>query len=145
MIRYSLKCRLGHEFESWFQSSAAFDKLKATGHVACAVCGATEVEKAIMTPGVAAGASAGEKARDVPSPLSRPASPAEAALRELRRKIEATSDYVGRDFAREARRIHEGEADARPIHGEASGAEAKALMEDGVPVMPAPWLARRND
>jgi hypothetical protein len=141
MIRYTLKCRQGHAFESWFQSSAAFDKLKAAGHVACAVCGDNGVEKAIMSPGV----PAKQNTREATAPtLSQPATPAEAALRELRRKIEANSDYVGRDFAAEARKIHDGEADARAIHGEASLAEAKSLVEDGVPVLPIPWMNRRN-
>jgi hypothetical protein len=141
MIRYSLKCRHGHRFESWFQSGAAFDKLKDAGHLACAVCGDGEVEKAIMAPGVPAKRNASE----APIPhLSQPASPAEAALRELRRKIEANSDYVGPDFAREARRIHDGDADPRAIYGEASLSEAKSLAEDGVPVVPIPWMTRRN-
>lgn len=141
MIRYSLKCRQGHEFDSWFQSGAAFDRLKAAGHVACAICGDQEVSKAIMAPGV----PAKRNAREAATPhLSQPASPAEAALRELRRKIEANSDYVGRDFAKEARRIHDGESDARAIYGEASATEAKSLVEDGVPVMPIPWMTRRN-
>jgi len=141
MIRYSLKCRQGHEFESWFQSGAAFDKLNAAGHVSCAACGDAEVEKAIMAPGV----PAKKNSRDAQPPiLSGPATPAEEALKELRQKIETNSDYVGREFAREARRIHDGESDTRAIYGEASATEAKSLVEDGIPVMPIPWMTRRN-
>jgi len=140
MIRYSLRCDSGHEFEAWFCSSAAFDEQRAAGHVGCAVCGSTRVEKAIMAPAVAAGG------KDAPpeAPLSRPASPAEAMLAEMRRHIEQTSDYVGRDFAAEARRIHEGEADKRAIWGEASLADAKELKDDGIPVAPIPWMRRSN-
>ena len=65
-------------------------------------------------------------------------------LAELRRHVEETSDYVGRDFADEARRIHEGESDKRAIWGEASTADAKSLKDDGIPVTPIPWM-RRND
>jgi hypothetical protein len=109
--------------------------------VLVSVCGDNGVEKAIMSPGV----PAKQNTREATAPtLSQPATPAEAALRELRRKIEANSDYVGRDFAAEARKIHDGEADARAIHGEASLAEAKSLVEDGVPVLPIPWMNRRN-
>ncbi|QPH55331.1 DUF1178 family protein [Pontivivens ytuae] len=136
MIRYSLKCRDAHDFESWFANSETFDTLAAGGHVACPVCGSTEVEKAVMAPRVATREAA---------PLSKPASPAEQAIAELRKKVEAESDYVGRDFAAEARRIHEGEADERAIWGEASGKEAKALVEDGVPVMPLPFGPRRTN
>ena len=135
MIRYNLKCAEAHEFEAWFRSSAAYDEQRAAGHVLCAVCGSAEVEKAVMAPSVASSAEPN---------LSKPASPAEAALREMRRHIEKTSDYVGRDFAAEARRIHDGEADKRSIWGEASLGDAKALKDDGIPVAPIPWM-RRGD
>ncbi|WP_424978070.1 DUF1178 family protein [Leisingera sp. S232] len=58
MIQYSLKCAAGHEFDSWFQSAAAFDKLAAAGMVSCALCGGTDVEKAIMAPRVRPGRKA---------------------------------------------------------------------------------------
>jgi len=151
MIRYSLKCAHAHEFEAWFRSSAAYDEQWAAGQVGCAVCGSTEVEKALMAPGVKAERAGSdqpesgqsESDRSVPN-LTKPASPAEAMLAEMRRKIETTSDYVGREFATEARRIHDGEADKRAIWGEASLDDARALKEDGVPVAPVPWM-RRND
>lgn len=136
MIRYALKCDQDHSFESWFQSAEAFDRLHAAGHVACAVCGSGEVEKAIMAPRV-------RTSEEAAQPLSAPASTAEQALAELRRKIEANSENVGRNFAREARAIHDGEAPERPIIGEAMAKEAKSLIEDGVPVAPLPWQTRR--
>lgn len=146
MIRYGLVCAQGHEFESWFSSSADFDRLSAAGHVSCAVCGSAEVKKALMAPRLAAGdavpVSAGDDVEQ--RPLSRPASAAEQALRELRSRIEATAENVGRDFAREARRIHEGEASARPIIGEARAADARALIEDGIPVAPLPWRSKNH-
>jgi len=135
MIRYALRCENAHSFDSWFGSSADFDRLRAAGHVACAVCGSVAVAKDLMAPSVATSAE---------RPLSAPASPAEQALTELRRKIEATTEDVGRDFASEARRIHDGEAPARAIIGEARPADAKALIEDGIPVAPLPWSARRT-
>lgn len=137
MIRYSLKCGAGHDFDSWFASSDAFDTLKAAGHLACAVCGGGEVEKAVMAPRVSS-----SEAPEPERPLSAPASPAEQALAELRRRIEATSEDMGRDFAAEARRIHEGEAPARPIYGEATLREAKRLLSDEIPVTPLPWGRR---
>ena len=90
-----------------------------------------------MAPGIAAPAPE--------RPLSAPASPAEQALAELRRRIEAKSEDVGRDFAAEARRIHAGEAPERPIIGEARPAEARALVEDGIPVAPLPWSGRKTN
>jgi hypothetical protein len=136
MIRYSLKCEKAHEFEAWFRSSAAFDEQRAEGHVGCSVCGSTQVEKALMAPRV--------KAERSEAPLSKPGSPAEAMLAEMRRKVEATSDYVGPEFATEARRIHEGETEKRSIWGEATLDDARSLKEDGIPVAPVPWM-RRTD
>ncbi len=141
MIRYNLKCARAHEFEAWFRSSAAYDEQREAGQVGCAVCGATEVEKAVMAPALKAAATA---APDLAPRLSTPASPVEAALAALRRKIETTSDYVGREFAAEARRIHDGEGAKRAIWGEASLADARALKDDGIPVAPIPWM-RRTD
>jgi hypothetical protein len=154
MIRYALRCDREHRFDSWFGSSADFDRLKAGGLVACAVCGSASVEKELMAPsiGSAAGPGSGEVlppevlppgGRPGPGPLSQPLSPAEQALAELRKRIEAAADNVGRDFAAEARRIHAGEAPERVIIGEARAAEAKALIEDGIPVAPLPWGNRK--
>lgn len=137
MIRFSLRCDREHRFDSWFGSGADFERLLGTGHVACAVCGSTAVAKDLMAPNIASATSE-------PS-LSGPASPAEQALAELRRRIEATADNVGRDFPAEARRIHEGTAPERPIIGEARPAEARALLEDGIPVAPLPWQSRRSN
>lgn len=139
MIQYALKCAEGHDFDSWFQSAEAFDKLSASGLISCAVCGGSQVEKAIMAPRVSAPREA-----PLPGPLSQPASPAEQALAELRRKIEKTSDYVGTDFVSEARAMHAGEAPERSIHGEARLDEARKLLEDGVPVAPLPFLPNRK-
>ncbi|TCO71193.1 DUF1178 family protein [Rhodovulum euryhalinum] len=142
MIRYSLDCAEGHRFESWFQSADAFDTLLAAGMVSCAVCGCTKVGKGLMAPSVAT-------ERDAPGaqstrPLSRPASPAEQALADLRRRIEAESDYVGPRFAQEARDMHAGLTPHRTIHGEARLDEAKQLIEDGVPIAPLPFTPGRK-
>lgn len=147
MIRYDLKCSQGHAFEAWFASSSAFDDQAARGLVACAVCGAAEVEKALMAPGVPAKSGRREAPQEGGRQMMSTPVPKEVAekLAELRRHVEATSDYVGRDFAREARKIHLGETEARSIYGEASAEEAKSLAEDGVPVAPLPFLPKRND
>jgi len=169
MINYSLKCAQGHSFDSWFQSASAFDKLSAAGLVACAFCGSSEVEKAIMAPRVRTGRKAvsgigePESAEDpaaspstdspAPAPVSAPASgpgalsspmsgqaaELEKALGELRRKVETNSDYVGKDFASEARAMHLGDTPERAIYGEAKPEEAKALIDEGIPVLPLPF------
>lgn len=138
MIQYRLRCRDGHEFDSWFQSSAAYERLAASGHVACTVCGTAEVAKALMAPVV--------KKAEAARPLTDPATEAERQLAELRRRIEENSDYVGLNFAAEARAIHDGDSPARSIYGEARADEARALLEDGIPVAPLPFRpAKRSN
>lgn len=154
MIRYALNCSNDHSFESWFQSAQAFDKLKASAMVACPVCTSTEIDKAIMAPRVRTARGAALPALDITSPtetstggagaLSKPKSPAEIALAELKKKVEANSEYVGMNFASEARAIHDGDAPQRAIYGEAKLEEAKSLIEDGVPVAPLPFTPNRK-
>lgn len=141
MIRYALTCTNDHGFESWFQSAAAFDRLVAAGMVSCAICGSEKVAKTLMAPSVRPARKTGEPA---PKPLSTPQNPVEMALAAMRRKIEETSDYVGLNFAAEARAIHDGEAPERSIYGEARADEARQLIEDGVPVAPLPFLPARK-
>lgn len=146
MIRFSLKCDRDHGFESWFPSSDAFDSLKAAGHVACPVCGSAAVDKALMAPAVrpARKAAQAEAAPAARPGLREPATELEEALATLRRQVEENSEYVGMNFAAEARRIHAGDAPERAIHGEAKPDEARKLIEDGVPVAPLPFLPARK-
>lgn len=117
--------------------------------VSCALCGSVQVEKAVMTPRVQSARSAATPPPPAPVPdVSTNAAPTKAeierVLSELRAKVEANSDYVGGEFAREARKIHLGEAPERPIYGEAKPDEAKALIDDGVPVAPLPFVPSRK-
>ena len=154
MIRYSLRCAEGHAFEGWFPDAAGFERQRDGGLLACAACGSTRVDRALMAPRVRSGRAASENgareaAGDAPAPATEPApaievSPAERAMAELRRRVEAHSTYVGRDFAARARAMHQGEAEERCIHGEAAPEEARALLEEGVPVAPLPFAPRRK-
>ncbi|MFK7763241.1 MAG: DUF1178 family protein [Roseobacter sp.] len=139
MIQYALKCEEGHQFESWFQSAAAFEDLKSSGHLACAFCGNKKVEKAIMAPSLASG-----QKTVTPQPLSHPTSEPEKAIKDMRAHVEANADYVGNGFAEEARSMYLGDAPERAIYGEASGADAKALIDEGVPVAPLPFVPNRK-
>jgi hypothetical protein len=143
MIQYSLKCADGHSFDSWFQSASAFDKLRAAGHVSCAICGSSSVDKALMAPRVSPRVSNGT-AEAPAKPLSAPASPAEQAIAALKQHVEKNSHYVGGNFAREARAMHMGDAPERPIWGEAKPQEAKSLIEDGIPIAPLPFTPTRK-
>jgi len=155
MIRYTLACEHGHNFESWFQNSAAYDKQAKRGLVTCPVCGSAKVEKAIMAPRLARA--------DVPEPPPPAPTPPAAAppapqakmpvaimssqerelrqkLKELRDHVTKNANYVGPKFPEEARKIHYGETEHRSIYGEASPDEAKALHEEGIEFHPLPIL-----
>ena len=153
MIRFALKCTNDHSFESWFQSSSAFDSLKAAGMVTCPACQSSDVEKELMAPRVTA--SRKKAAAPVepsvqapaPQPMSSTTDPeVEKAIKALRDHVEKNSDYVGGDFAKEARAMHDGDKPHRAIYGEAKPDDARKLLEDGVPVAPLPFTpkARTN-
>lgn len=132
MIRYALVCDAEHEFEGWFGSSADYDDQSARGLVTCPTCDSGAVRKQIMAPAVA-----GTK-RTRREPAAAPREMMMQALAKARAHVEENFDYVGDAFASEARAIHEGRSEDRGIYGEASPAEVKALVEDGVPVAPLP-------
>jgi hypothetical protein len=165
MIRYSLRCERGHAFESWFQSSSAYESQEKRKLVSCPACGSTKVERAIMAPqivtrkGRAKAAVPGE-ATDAPAEAAQESAQAStqgsaqastpllmaqerelrAKLKELRDHIVKNADNVGEKFPNEARKMHYGDIEHRPIYGEASPGEARALIEEGVEVSPLPVL-----
>lgn len=146
MIRFALTCDRDHRFESWFQSGQAFDALVAKDRVECPVCGSARVSKSLMAPSVQHGekATSPAKADPSPRPLDAPSTELEQALAALRRQVEDNSEYVGMNFAHEARAIHDGDAPQRSIYGEARADEARKLIEDGVPVAPLPFVPARR-
>ncbi|HTP90192.1 MAG TPA: DUF1178 family protein [Xanthobacteraceae bacterium] len=159
MIRYALNCDQGHDFESWFQNSAAYDKQAKRKLVNCPICGSAKVEKAIMAPRLTR-TDAPEPAAPAPTPPPAatppvPATPAGKApvaimssperelrqkLKELREHVTKNASYVGGRFPEEARKIHYGEAEHRSIYGEASPEEAKQMHEEGIEFHPLPIL-----
>ena len=140
MIRYALGCAEGHTFDSWFPDSDAFDSQSKRGLVACPECGDIRVEKAIMAPAVVGGERAAVEApQEVLMDEGR--RHARDVMSRLRREIEANTDDVGPRFSQVARAIHAGDEPERAIRGQASLKEAKALLEEGVGVMPLPMLA----
>jgi hypothetical protein len=159
MIRYNLVCARGHEFESWFAGSAAYDKQAKRGLVECPVCGTAKVEKALMTPRLtrsgkstpavpavpeAAEAAAPEATAPEPAAPVAVISPQEqelrTKLRELREHLVKNAENVGPQFPEEARKMHYGEKEHRSIYGTASPDDAKALHEEGIEFAPLPVL-----
>jgi len=133
MIVFDLRCAAGHVFEAWFASSGAYADQRAAGQVACPLCGDRAIDKALMAPSIPA---KGNRRADLASPAAVKAAIAEIATRQA--KLLEGSQWVGTAFADRARAMHAGEEAERPIHGQASLAEARALVDDGVPVAPLP-------
>ncbi len=141
MIKYALACEQAHEFESWFPSSEAFEAQRKRGFVTCPFCDSARVEKQIMAPAVARK----DKALTAPAPEAQPVAilsekerELRAALRALREHVMKNAEDVGKGFVEEARKMHHGETEERSIYGEADLAEARALLDEGIDVLPLP-------
>lgn len=133
MIVFDLKCSGDHVFEVWFKSSSAYEEQRAQGLIACPYCGDATVTKAVMAPAVGAkGNQVAEKATVTPEAFKA----ALAAIAQLQAKHLETSTWVGSAFSEKARAMHAGDAPEAPIHGRATLEEAKALVEEGVPIAP---------
>lgn len=144
MIVYRVVCPKGHEFDGWFRDSSSFDAQVEAGDVACPYCGATRVTKALMTPNLAKSGALSPRAKTAAkSELSKARNQMAKAVRKIRDHVETHFDYVGPQFADEARRIHYGESQERGIYGEATGKEVKELNEEGVKVAPLPELPEK--
>lgn len=121
MILFNLMCGRGHEFEAWFRNGDAYAKQEKKRVIACPHCNDTNVQKAPMAPRLSKGVA---KRQD--------------ALADFRRAVESQFENVGENFAEQARQIHYGEAEARPIYGQASADEIKELLDEEIPILPLP-------
>lgn len=154
MIRYTLACDKGHQFESWFADSAAYDKQAKRKLVTCPHCGSAKVGKTIMAPQIATSKKRAKTAEMAPVETPAPAaaentpvamiSPQEqefrSKLKELREHLTKNSDNVGTKFPDEARKMHYGEIEHRSIYGEATPKDAKEMLDEGIEFHPLPIL-----
>lgn len=148
MIKYRLRCDKDHSFDAWFRDSAAYDKQADASLLACPACGSSSVSKALMAPNVA---SSKKKDGDTPEHTVPTVSEVPQEMIELRQKlaalrteVESNFDYVGKDFAEEARKIHYGETDPHGIYGETTPTEAEALRDEGIGFGAIPWLPKTD-
>lgn len=142
MIVFDLRCSQAHVFEAWFGSSAAFDDQRARKLLACPVCGDDAVVKAVMAPNIGAKGNTRNEVAVKPNAAPAPGPQAMKAALQMLAKAQAKalekSEWVGGAFADRARAMHVGDTASTPIHGQTTLAEAKALVEEGVPVAPLP-------
>jgi len=157
MIHYQLQCGQAHGFDGWFKDSSSFESQAKRGLIECPECGGTDVERALMAPAVAKreALAAPVEASSPPADPQVAAPPAKvatgrlpaqmvAALQRMRAEVEKNCDYVGPDFAEQARAMHRGEIEPKGIYGETSEEQAESLAEEGVPVTKIPWVPRAD-
>ncbi len=156
MIVFDLKCSNGHTFEAWFKGSEAYEEQRTAGAVTCPLCGDVRVVKAPMAPNISSGKSdapATEREADLPSEpdnsgtthmLEPRMEMLRQAMEQVRAHVVENFDYVGSKFPEEARKIHYGETDARPIYGEATPSESRELKDEGVDVVALPFPSKRD-
>jgi len=144
VIHFNLCCAHNHRFDGWFRSNEDFEKQRESGLIACPICGATKVEKALMTPALVNQANQ-DKEDKVPSLTQGEERALWQQWRQFARQIRENADYVGKDFAEQARKIHFGEVKPRPIYGEAQRTEIVSLLEDGIEVVPLPPLPEKQN
>jgi hypothetical protein len=153
MIHYQLRCGQAHGFDGWFKDSASFEKQAKRGLIECPECGGTDVERALMAPALT-------RREALPVPVDAPPAPAAAsaekvaagrlpaqmmaALQRIRAEVEKNCDYVGPDFADQARAMHRGEVEPKGIYGETTEEQAESLAEEGIGVAKIPWVPRAD-
>ncbi|HEX4369152.1 MAG TPA: DUF1178 family protein [Rhodopila sp.] len=155
MIHYQLRCGQAHGFDGWFKDSASFEKQAKRGLIECPECGGTDIERALMAPALGRREAVPAVVETSPPPTP-PAAPPEnvaavrlparmvAALQRMRAEVEKNCDYVGPDFADQARAMHRGEAEPKSIYGETSDEQAESLAEEGISVARIPWVPRAD-
>ena len=141
MIRFSLHCDNGHEFEGWFRDNADFDRQAERKLVTCPACNSPDVQKSLMAPAV----STSRRKEQLIAGMSEEQRQALEMIRELTRQVRKNADYVGDQVANEARKIHYGEAKARGIYGEATREDVHSLLEEGIDILPLPTLPEDNN
>jgi hypothetical protein len=150
---FDLQCEHGHLFEGWFSSHEDYDAQQSNGMLTCPMCHSATIEKRLSAPrlnvghfdaesrasdGLGAGASASRETVVASSPEALQLAQIQAAIMQQMRELVRNTENVGSGFAEEARRIHEGESEERPIRGTATPEEREALVDDGIAVVALP-------
>ena len=140
MIKYNLKCKNKHEFESWFSSSKEFEKLKSKKIIECSFCGTKNVQKSIMSPSVI---NKEQKEKNIKS--SRYIKKIRQDLLKMRNFIEKNFKYVGDNLPQEVRNIYYDKSKNKNIYGKATLEETEELREEGIELTTIPWIDNKKD
>jgi hypothetical protein len=145
---FDLSCEHDHLFEGWFSSQESYDDQLAQGLVRCPVCQSDQITRRVSAPHLNIGhlrsppdkhpeAGVPERAAVASLTMEQLTRLQAEVLRQIRQIVRQTDD-VGAQFATEARRMHSGEIQERPIRGTASAQECQELVEEGIAIMPIP-------
>jgi hypothetical protein len=140
MIKYNLKCKNGHEFESWFSNSAEFDKLNKKELLECIYCSSKEIEKSIMAPMVSNLKNKNNQIEVIDKKLKKEKN----KLFQLRKYIENNFDYVGKDFSKKVREVYYDKKNKKAIYGTTTSEEREELAEEGIDLLSIPWVNKDN-
>ena len=136
MIKYILKCKNKHEFESWFSNSKEFEKLKKNKLLECIFCSSKKIEKAIMSPRVVESKNV-EKNNVFPQ---KEFLKVKKELVKIKKFVEKNFEFVGNRFSKEAKDIFYENKKKRNIYGTANLKEQKELQEEGIELTTIPWI-----
>ena len=140
MIKYNLKCKNKHEFESWFSDSKEFEKLKSKKIIECTFCGTKSVQKTIMSPNVV---SKQQKEKNIKS--SRYIKKIKHDLLKMRNFIEKNFKYVGENLPQEVRKVYYDKSKNSNIYGKATLEETEELREEGIELTTIPWIDSKKE
>jgi len=140
MIKYNLKCKNRHEFESWFLDSKEFEKLKSKKMIECIFCGTKEIEKSIMSPNVL---SNEQKENRIKS--SKNLKKVREDILKMINFVEKNFEHVGKDFPREVRNIYYDKRKNKNIYGKATEEETEELKEEGIELTTIPWIDKGDN
>ena len=141
MIKYSLICKeCNLSFESWFASSSEFEKLKRKKLLNCHKCNSLKVDKNLMAPSI------NKKLNIQKDKELKKLNKIKKTIKEYQNFIKNNFDYVGENFAYEARSIHynEDKKKHKGIYGTASEEDLRDLSEEGIEIRKIPWI-KDND
>ncbi len=140
MIKYNLKCKNNHEFESWFSDSKEFDNLKKKKLLECIYCLSNKIEKNIMSPMI----SGSKKKDQITNSLGNQITREKKELLKLRDYVEKNFEYVGDKFSRKVREVYYDKETKKSIYGTTSEKEREELAEEGIQLFSIPWVSKDN-
>ena len=142
MIKYNLKCKNNHEFESWFSDSNEFEKLNKKNLLECIYCESKSINKSIMAPMVSIINK--KKSKDELRTLNKIFNQEKKQLLKIRKYIENNFEYVGKNFSRKVREIYYDKKNNKTIYGTTTKEERKELAEEGIELISVPWINKNN-